>query len=278
MLKDWRTKSGYRYGLFDLCEEYCGYRLIDGDFGILSLGKDVLVKVIFEQKSNATNFQTGLHRFCVKKKQTTIGSLVMEGELCSEGQFNSCDLIRIWTSDYLHVEVEEDNSPPYSIASTDTSAYSATHQQCPKTNPQITLVMIEDANSAMFLNQIAEKCHLKKKESNENNYLYMSRFIHQHFDGLDSPMLKPSFLLHYVSHEPELQLTPIQNIWAHKTTVHAFFYDQPLFNTLVPYLKTGSVVTVNDIPAFELALFFKDANKAKEYLDWKENDTRKLWS
>lgn len=116
--------------------------------------------------------------------------------------------------------------------------------------------------------------------------------MHEHFDGIHvRPMKLPNFLVHYVGHDeervdcpleadPSGDLAPITSHLTkrHRTLVHIVFRTAEMRNLLVKYLKDGceAVVGTQDM-SYQMALYYEDATEAKEFLDFKEKETRALW-
>ena len=69
--------------------------------------------------------------------------------------------------------------------------------------------MIENINHESFFRKNPEKCHIKDhckctqtEDVDPNNFLYMSRFMHEHVDGINMIVTKtPSFAVVYKSHD-----------------------------------------------------------------------------
>jgi hypothetical protein len=244
---------------------------------------DVKINIIFEQRENAFKFQTAIHRITRKRSSSEFQIIpTLEDEVILP--ISSIDygrLLRIMTDDYEH----QDESPPFTVtehshSNSESSSLQAEHVQNPRTNPEITLQMIERVDVRQLVGQIVESCHIQRKIEDPSNFLYLSRLFHQHFDGIDCPDPGvPNMLIHYVSHMQEPEQTPVQHITAYRTTIQIFFRDMELFNVLVPDLKHGGVtVIVNGKTAHQLDLFFENGSKAREYLKHKEVATLKIWN
>jgi hypothetical protein len=183
--------------------------------------------------------------------------------------------------DYKH----DDESPPLTVTEhrhfhSESTSLLSEHAQNPRTNPEITLQMIERVEVKQLIGQIVKSCRIRPKIDDPSNFLYLSSLFHQHFDGINCPdPLVPNMLIHYVSHAQEPEQTPVLHITAFRTTIQIFFRDIELFNVLVPDLKQGGVtVIVNGKTAHQLDLFFEDGAKARDYLKHKEAATLKIWN
>jgi len=285
-LQNLRQRKGFRYGIYIDCEENLAFRKSDDENpGITCAGMDVRVSVMFYSKEYQLKFQTKMNKY--NKKSRVEGDpqaiRLVDEHLYDLTIPNLNVLERILTQQYDHDEDSENNSPPFTVDEfTDvhsTTSSSVQHAQNPKTNPEITLVMIESPDSDQFDEQIAERCHLDPKSEDENNFLYMSRLVHAHFDGIDCLNKNiPSILIHYVRHNPTPEPSPVPHIVAERTTVQIFTYNDNFFDSFVRRLKNGGqIVTVNGKRSYQLDLFFKDASKASGFLKWKEKHTTKKW-
>ena len=283
-LQDFRRLKGYRYGLYDKCEELLAFRVSDNnEYGIVCDGMNVNIKVIFKNEEKVYKFQSEIHRYTKKRSSHELQVMpTLDNELISTiPSMNSNQLARIMTEDY---ESQED-SPPFSVTQhthchSESTSLQAEHCQNPRTNPEITLQMIEPVSSVQFTGQIAEACHLQPKVDDPSNFIYMSRLFHQHFDGIDCPESKvPNMLIHYVAHADSPEQTPVSHVTAYRTTIQIFFRDIELFNSLVLFLKNeGIVVTIKEKRAYQLDLFFENGIKARGYLKHKEATTIKIWN
>jgi hypothetical protein len=78
--------------------------------------------------------------------------------------------------------------------------------------------ILEDHTHHFFHGKNAEVAHIKDKakcNSSEakdlNNHLHLSRYLHEAFDGINTiPSQFPWFLVHYVSHDDDLNPTSIR--------------------------------------------------------------------
>lgn len=163
------------------------------------------------------------------------------------------------------------------------------------TEAEIRVQMLENYNHDFFRDKYPEVAHIKGKafsSANErkdpNNKLYLSRFIHEHFHGINSiPKRFPSFKLHYVRHDlnkvdcplfgtDSVVMNPL--IKRHRTIVHVIFHSERRRDYLLKYFRDGLVRVDGENLTYELELYFEDATVTKGYLDWKENQTQQRWS
>lgn len=288
-LVDFRRVRGRRYQLYVECETYIGFRHHDhDDEGILCIEGtgNVSINIIFKGEDNCYKFQNAI---CKLSRRHTTDVLqvvpVLERENIKKISLPTADgLVRIMSRDYQ--TVGENVSPPFSVGEhsgslSDVSSNNTEHCQNPKTNPEIILQMIEPIDSVQFISQIAESCHLTPKVSDPNNFLYLSRFMHQHFDGINTPLIGvPTILVHYVTHGGHPEQTVIPHISAYRTTVQIFAREENTLDTFLRYnllITGGTLETVGNKKAYQIHLFFDNGDKACRFLIAKELETLKIW-
>jgi hypothetical protein len=161
--------------------------------------------------------------------------------------------------------------------------------------------MIENPHHIFFHQKNPEISHIKdkakstpKENRDENNYLYLSRFLHEAFHGINAPPTGcPRFLIHYISHqESSIDYAALQQLLGnnedfivygrtkryHLTVVQIEFADPVQANIYSFFLRNGCRrIDPNDPLRFQMDLYFSDPLKAKKYFDWKEKKTRRKW-
>lgn len=156
-------------------------------------------------------------------------------------------------------------------------------------DPEVRCQMIEDPHSdnwnymapeaAQIMDKV--KCTHKDDKTDPNNFIYMAHFFHCFFDGLNlKPPTFPTMKIHYVGHDPE-------TVWCsmigtdgtvgleprYRVVVHIIFYTANLRKFAMVFLREGGR-DINPV-TYELEFYFKDANKAAAFLNWKEEQTER---
>ena len=160
---------------------------------------------------------------------------------------------------------------------------------------EVRVQMIEKHNGQTLFGLSPIVVHIKdaskcSKEAGEafdiNNHLYMSRLMQNHFNGIATiPIDTPSFIIRYLSHdathldcplidEDAIAVNPAKK--RQRVTVHIIFRDEEFANHLAVLLKSDCI-KINS-RTFEMYLFFEAAEKAREYLTWKEEQTLQKWN
>ena len=150
-------------------------------------------------------------------------------------------LKRIYLYEYKKIEGDTNPSPDY-------DEYTHSLTSMAEVNEETKLRLVERIDSIMLFRQNPEKCHLisqsefKDDKNNPNNILFMSRYLHQHFDAIDSTEGIPSFYFEYVSHSE----IPIQGIvnkkpcMVYETQVKIEFKDNEAKSVLAQYITNYS--------------------------------------
>jgi len=291
-----RLKKCNRAKIFQITEEFLGYKCNNAS-GIGVEGHNISVDVCFKEESRLLLFQSALRRQCGKKRrlddnQDQYASIVCD-EILSRVFFYR-NLVRIFGDDYRHADNEDDgnNSPLCDLEGDTLSIFSA--EVANINEAEVRVQMIEIPGRHNLFGQEPEVCHIKdkalcNKTSREhldtNNHLYMSRQLHQHFDGIETiPKKTPSFLIRYLSHDDALIDCPVWDdayvlnpvIKRQKVLVEIVFRDRAFCNHLQVFLRNGSTQTSDRV--YQMELFFENAIKARGYLNWKADKTVAKWA
>lgn len=273
--------------------------------GINKSGKNIQVSIIFELKDNLARFQSEVielmsgfaghkrpfievdeavapHDIVLQSQQTN--SLVITGAV---------KLNRVFKYQYQHdcTDNDADNSAECDGYSDVGSLKSAFGECVNIADPEVPFQMIEDPRNDYWNSMAPEaahikdkaKCTIKTEKNDQNNFIYMSRFLHCYFDGLNAkPPKFPAMKIRYIAHDDVA--VPCSSIGSectlglpprYRVTVHLIFWDIEVRKYAMAFLRSGG----RDIDplTYELFLFFKDANKAAAFLRWKEEQTERAW-
>ena len=291
-------KKCFRAKVFQLAQQFRGH-LTSSVNGIGIEGLDIVVDVCFKDEPGLLDFQGALINQCGRKRRLDDNdepySYSIINEVISRLYFYQ-NLVRILGNDYMHHHADNDddanNSPLCDSEGDSLSIYSA--ELANIYEAEVRVQMLENHNAYHLFGQDPEVCHIKdkascnksKKEATDtNNHLYMSRLLHQHFDGIETtPKKTPSFIVRYLSHEDALVDCPIWDnahvlnpaVKRQKVTVEIVFRDKAYCDNLQIYLRNGSIRTGDCV--FRMDLYFEDANKARKYLLWKAAMSLRKWS
>jgi hypothetical protein len=309
--------------LFKLAESHLALARSDvASDGIHTNHYDIDISLVFKQESDMLRFESALleqvSRTNPNKRPRIIETKtddkssddtkeieeleVLEVAVCRKSLSTvplTDKLNRIFHWEYSHDnELQTDNSPPCDLFS-DAGSLSIYEPETVPITLETAVQMLENPTSEFFIDKNPEKAHIKDKakssadeEKDENNLLYLSRYVHEAFDGINTkPKNFPWFVVHYVTHDASsvdfgaLRRLFEQNLQAgnpakryHRVEVQIEFYSDQKATQYSKYLRIGSHrVIPNDIKTWKLDLYFADPPKAKEYFDWKEKRTRKVW-
>lgn len=287
VIKFAKSRAGCRYRLYRIAEDsHAKIRVGVPDDGISYQGvtKHLQFKLVFEEKVQAEDFETAVKKIPLeyrKRKRTeestasvVVPDIEVEAQPIQRLVFEG-GLIRIEEDQYGRIVGDADPSPDYdAVAYTQISAVSI--------NDETRLRLLEREDSPMLFRQKPEKCHLIRQADHEahrknpNNIVFMSRFLHQHFDAIDSTEGIPTFYFQYVRHSTQ----PIQglvNRWptpVYETLMRVVFKDEEAKNELIKYFKNPTEVNQTTI---ELSVFFPDPQQFALFAQSNAEETVAKW-
>lgn len=191
--------------------------------GIIKDGKNINVSLIFMAQDNRDRFQSevielmsvvaGHKRPNIEVDEATVPhEIVLQNEIAERISVpDSVKLKRVFKYQYQHDSTagDPDNSAECDGYSDVPSLKSAFGEPVNIADPEVRFQMLEDPSSNYWNSMSPEAAHIKdkakctkKEKTNPNNFIYLSRFLHCYFDGLNAKPLKfPSMKIHYVSHD-----------------------------------------------------------------------------
>lgn len=244
--------------------------------------KDLRIELFFEDKREGEDFQTAVMEIPYHYRKRKLPShllcdiTVVDGGLTRER--SEVNLRRLFSHEYM--KLHDDSTP-----SEDCDGMSETNDSYVSSvylTETVKLQLLDKLESTIMYKSKPEKCHLKSKSKfpndalNPNNILYMSRFLHEHFDGINKVNNCPTFIIKYMSyHEQALQMVlDGRDVVVYETTVRVIFKTVDDKATLCVFFRPYSVV--NDVN-IELTLYFENPNQFKRFCDYKELMTMRLW-
>mmetsp|Transcript_24011 Transcript_24011/g.32894 ORF Transcript_24011/g.32894 Transcript_24011/m.32894 type:complete len:274 (-) Transcript_24011:47-868(-) len=238
-----------RAKIFQITEEFNGHKCSNVS-GIVVEGHNINIDVCFKEESSLLKFQSALRRQCGRKRrldddQDQYTSFV--GDEIISKWFPYQNLVRIFGDNYKHVDERDDlnNSSLNDLEDDTLNIFSA--ELANMNEAEVRVLMIE--NHMIFGQEpkvvpIKDKafCNKTKREdSDTNNHLYMSRFLYQHFNGIETiPKKTPLFLIRYLSHEDALIDCPVWGeahvlnpLIKRQVTVEIVFVIEPLVTIFI---------------------------------------------
>jgi hypothetical protein len=292
--------------LFGLAESCVGHtRRNTATDGIIKAGNNIDISLIFTNRSDLSRFQSqvielmsvvgGHKRPLIEADETSHPhELILRNQQTEQiSVANTNDLIRVFKYQYAHdsTQTDPDNSAECDGYS-DVASFSAVGEGVNISDPGVCAQMIEDPRSAYWNNMSPEAAHIKDKakcserdKKDPNNFIYMSRFLHCYFDGLNAnPSNFPSMKIQYVSHDnlrvpcPAIGTdpNPLGLPTRQRVVVRIIFWNADVCQYAMSFIRGGGVKI--DANAYEIDLYFQDANKAMTFLKWKETQTEKAWN
>ena len=300
------TRRKFRANLFRLAEIYSGYtRENTTTDGITKDGKHIFISLIFKAESDLNRFQSEVIELISvvsgqKRPLIDADDSLHPHELILSNQrtqpisiSNTVQLQRVFKHLYQYDGTgnDPDNSAECDGYNDVASLPSAFGEYANIADPEVCVQMIEDPRSSYWDNVSPEAVHIKDKakcakndKNDPNNFIYMSRFLHCYFDGLNAkPSKFPAMKIQYVRHDEEMvscpalgsDPNPLGLPQRQRVIVRIIFWSVSVRRYAMVFIREGGVDI--DATTYEIDLYFKDAIKAMTYLQWKEAQTEKAW-
>lgn len=288
VIKFGKLRGGCRQRLFRIAEEkHAKTRVGTADDGIAYQGitKHLQFKLVFREEAQAEEFRTAVKKIPLeyrkrKRVELPAGAVVVpdisvEFQPIQRANWDGyLDLVE--EDQYEKIDGDAEPSPEYDLdAYTQTSVVSV--------NAETRLRMLEREDSRNLFRQKPEKCHIVRQADdpdnikNPNNIVYMSRFLHQQLDVIDSTEGIPQFYFRYVTHSEQLQ----QGLWNNKpipvyeTTLEIVFKDEEAKNELTVYFKNPTDVNQTTI---RVVAYFPDPREFDYFAQTKAEETLARWA
>jgi len=315
-LNNARRKKCLNAQIFASAEEFLAHVRVGDGYGDGILdgeGFEIRIKLVFEEKSWMLKFQSAILSLVAytssSKKPKYAEELKYSGDDTTESLYEvlisdeaietspqtlALSLKRVVKYDYQHFyDVNKtNNSPDCDIYADSVSLSSLFVETVSITSAERRVQMIENYSHEFFRGKNAEVAHIKDKakcssyeEKDVNNQLYLSRHVHEAFDGINTvPTKTPWFAIHVLSYDenkvdcPKIGSDAIVEspfIKRQRCNVLICFYNESYAGDYAKYLRNDS--TQLDATTYCMDLYFEDAKKAKYYFDWKEKKTRLKW-
>lgn len=292
--------------MFRLAEIHSGYTRENFETdGIIKDRKNIKLCVIFETRGELNRFEsevielmsetTGHKRPLIEVDESTHRNEPILNNARTElvSLPNTVNLCRIYKYQYQHDSSgddldDSDECDGYSDVAT---LYSAFGEYANISDPEVRVQMIEDPRSVYWNNMSPEAAPIKDsakcakvEKKDPNNFIYMSRFLHCYFDGLNAkPSKFPAMKIQYVRHDEEMIPCPVFGSDPNplglpprqRVVVRIIFWNADVRQYAMAFIRSGGVHI--DATTYEIDLYFRDANKAKVFLQWKEAQTDKAW-
>ena len=232
-------------------------------------GEDLTVKVYFEEKRDACDFQNNLNEWEIHKQLANLKGVEIDPVTPAEVPKPS-DLERIRLQDYVPHGSE---SPCQTL-----DQLHSYHLSVPVTEPvEPNTPLVRYQSIDKLIPHIEHyKCHLKDKakfkslQNDENNMVAASWPFHQMMDGLNTMEGIPLVALS-VKEASEQRLSAYDNRYA-VTLLLEFFYKDL---AAVFAAKEGARRVSSS--SWETVVYVRDKTEFEKCVVWKFNDTQKKW-
>jgi hypothetical protein len=287
VIKFGKLRGGCRQRLYRIADEkHAKTRVGTADDGIAYQGntKHLQFKLVFKEEVQAEEF-----RFAVKKipqeyrkrkrVELPVGAIVVPDIIVEFQPIQRVnwagDLELVEEDHYERIEDDAEPSPDYDlVAYTQTSAVEVT--------AETRLRMLEREDSRNLFYQKPEKCHIVRQADapnhakNPNNIVYMSRFLHQQLDAIDSTEGIPLFYFRYLVHSEQCQQGLLNNkpTPVFETTLEIVFKNEEIKNELTGYFKHPTDVNPTTI---RVVAYFPNPLEFELFAQTKAEETLARW-
>lgn len=288
VIKFAKLRGGCRQRLFRIAEEtHAKTRVGAADDGITYQGitKHLHFQLVFEEKPQVEDFETAVKKIPLEYRRrkyvefltgvVVVPDISVEVHHIQHSHWQG-GLIRIEEDHYEKIDGDFEPSPEYDMDSNSlTSVVSV--------NAETRLRMLEREDSINFFRQKPEKCHIVRQADdpenirNPNNIVYMSRFLHQQLDAIDSTEGIPQFYLRYVAHSEQLHQGIFNNkpIPTYETTFEVVFKDEEAKNVLTLFFNNPTDVNLTTI---RMVAYFPDPLQFNFFTKIKAEETLARWA
>jgi hypothetical protein len=260
-----KLREGCRQRLYRIAEEkHAKTRVGIADDGIAYQGitEHLQLKLVFKEEAQAEEF-----RSVVKK-------IPLEYRKRKRVELPAGAIVEV--DHYERIENDAEPSPEYDLdAYTQTTAVEVT--------AETRLRMLEREDTRNLFLQKPEKCHIVRQADdpinakNPNNIVYMSRFLHQQLDAIDSTEGITLFYFRYVVHSKQYQQGLLNNkpTPVYETTLEIVFKNEEIKNELSGYFKNPTDVNQTTI---RVVAYFPDPREFNYFAQTKAEETLARWA
>jgi len=273
--------------VYKLAEKYHAELRPDSTDGVTYDADNLKVKLVFEDKRDCQDFQSTVREIPLhyrKRSRNLPEDDLMITDSVTEVKVQKSlisSLKRVFYNDYEPISDDPNRSALCDTASdfTDRSYVSDVF-----VTDEVRLRLVDAETSAFMFLKKPEKCHLKSQsefketKNDPNNIVYLSRTLHEYFDGISQVDGVPAFTISYVSHDPQVisrVCDGCTSLCVYETTVSVLFRTELIKTVLSPYFKDHKDVTTKCI---EFCLYFEEPEAFKEYAAFKASETRAKWA
>jgi hypothetical protein len=291
IIKNSKLRKCCRLKVYKAAEQ-CHAKIREGGTsdGIYYVGdsKDLTVQLCFENKREAEDFQSFIYGIPYEYRKRKLPehivgdiSVVDRGIAKVIGVGTEVHLTRIFGNQY--VKLDEDDKQSLSEDCDGESEMRESYISTVYLSETVKLQLLDNPNSLAMYRTKPEKCHLKSQSkypqyaTNPNNIIFMSRFLHEHFDGINKINNVPTFLIKYMNHNAASMTMVLdgKDVVVYETVVRIVFKTIDDKHALCPFFRPYTVV--NDVN-IELNLYFEDPKQFQVFCNDKELITVRMWA
>ena len=283
-VKNSKMRKCCRFKVYKLAEKHRAKIRVGDRDGISYNSVDLNVKLFFKDEVGCEEFQTDMRQipsqYRKRKPDDSRGDISVTDSIIHRTIY-AVGLQRIWSEDYANIVDDESPSAECDTVSDVPSSYVSAVEL----TEDVKLRLLDNPKSLQLAFHKPEKCHLKSQShfpedrTNPNNILFMSRVLHEGFDGINQVEGVPDFALRYHGHNNSAIATPVgggKQVDMYEVTVRVEFLNEDVRTMLRPLFKEST--DVEGLEEIELKVCVPDPGQFKGFLDHKYANTLQRWA
>ena len=273
-----------RFKVYKLAEKHRAKIRVGRSDGISYDSINLNVTLVFGDQVACEEFQTDMRQIPSQYRRHqpdhSFGDISVADSITSD-LVDAGDLQRIWSADYANIVGDASPSAECDTVSDVPSSFVSAVEL----TEEIKLRLLDNPNSLQLALHRPEKCHLKSQthfsedKTNPNNILFMSRLLHEGFDGINQVQGVPDFALRYHGHNSSAIKMPVgggKQADVYEVTVRVEFQSEDIRTLLTPLFKDS--MRVEGFEEIELKVYVKDPSQFKGFLHHKYAITQQRWA
>ena len=282
-----KNSKCFRAKVYKYAETFHAILRLNSTDGISYVSDNLKVKLAFLDIASCFNFQSAIHNIPLEYRKRNRESNQEDdftiNDSVSEVSVPRSDILKYPRVFYNQYQVLSGPEKKSALCDTASDFSTGSYASDVFVTDEVRLRLLDSESSINMYRKKPEKCHLKSQSAfpnlrtDQNNILFMSRPLHEYFDGISQTTGVPAFTVNYDSHDPQA-ITRIfddgKTIHVYETTVAVIFRTEMDKSTLQPYFKDHKDVSKKRI---EFCLYFEDPEAFEEYAAFKATETNARW-
>jgi hypothetical protein len=273
-----------RFKVYKLAEKHRAKIRVGGSDGISYDSVNLNITLVFGDLVGCEEFQTDMwqipSQYRKRKPGDSPGDISVTDRIIPSS-IHAVELRRISSADYANIVGDASPSAECDTVSDVPSSFVSAVEL----TEEVKLRLLDNPNSLQLALHRPEKCYLKSQthfpedKTNPNNILFMSRLLHEGFDGINQVEGVPDFALRYHGHNNSairMHVGGGRQAEVYEVTVRVEFQSEHTRTLLTPLFKDST--RVEGFEEIELTVYVKDPGQFKGFLDHKYAITQQRWA